>query len=184
MDANEGGAEDGTKYCDAQAVDGTFCSEMDIMEANTEASCAPPCGGPPHVRAAGAARAVDSPSAPAHHPPGSVCFSQHRRRCPAAGIFTSPSRVRRRPPPPIVVHRPRSARMCTPQAQQFTTHACIDACGSYTSGVKQCEGNGSPSTVCDQNGCGLNPFRKPRHPVPTDQCYPPPRPPPFLQPAV
>jgi len=80
MDANEGGAEDGTKYCDAQAVDGTFCSEMDIMEANTE-------------------------------------------------------------------------------AQQFTTHACIDACGSYTSGVKQCAGNGSPSTVCDQNGCGLNPFR-------------------------
>jgi hypothetical protein len=80
MNANQGGAENGTKYCDAQAVGGTFCSEMDVMEANTE-------------------------------------------------------------------------------AQQYTTHACIDTCGSYTDGVTKCEGTGSPSTVCDQSGCGLNPFR-------------------------
>jgi len=80
MTANEGGAENGTNYCDAQAVGGTFCSEMDIMEANTK-------------------------------------------------------------------------------AQQYTTHACIDACGSYTTGVSECKGTGSPSTVCDQSGCGLNPFR-------------------------
>ena len=80
MNANEGGAEDGTNYCDAQAVDGTFCSEMDIMEANT-------------------------------------------------------------------------------RAQQYTTHACIDACGSYSKDTTECTGNGSPSTVCDQSGCGLNPFR-------------------------
>lgn len=37
MTANEGGAEEGTNYCDAQAVAGTFCSEMDVMEANTMA---------------------------------------------------------------------------------------------------------------------------------------------------
>eukprot|EP00756_Hemistasia_phaeocysticola_P011231 Hpha_TRINITY_DN15099_c0_g1::TRINITY_DN15099_c0_g1_i2::g.125982::m.125982/K01225/CBH1; cellulose 1,4-beta-cellobiosidase len=79
MDANEGGAEQGTKYCDAQAVGGTFCSEMDLFEANTE-------------------------------------------------------------------------------AQQYTTHACVDACGSYGD-AQQCKGTGSPSTVCDQSGCGLNPFR-------------------------
>lgn len=80
MNENDGGAESGTKYCDAQAVGGTFCSEMDLFEANT-------------------------------------------------------------------------------QAQQYTTHACVDACGSYTEDVPQCKGNGSPSTVCDQSGCGLNPFR-------------------------
>jgi hypothetical protein len=79
MTANEGGAENGTKYCDAQAVAGTFCSEMDIMEANT-------------------------------------------------------------------------------RAQQYTTHACIDTCGSFAD-APECKGNGSPSTVCDQSGCGLNPFR-------------------------
>ena len=80
MTANEGEAENGTKYCDAQAVTGTYCSEMDVMEANT-------------------------------------------------------------------------------QAQQYTTHACIDACGSYSSS-SQCKGvQGQTSTICDQNGCGLNPFR-------------------------
>merc|ERR1712232_193639 len=80
MTANEGGAENGTNYCDAQAVGGTFCSEMDILEANTK-------------------------------------------------------------------------------AQQYTTHACVDACGSYTTDVTECKGTGSPSAVCDQSGCGLNPFR-------------------------
>jgi hypothetical protein len=80
MTENQGGAEDGTNYCDAQAVTGTFCSEMDIMEANTK-------------------------------------------------------------------------------SQQYTTHACIDACGSHTTGVSECKKTGSPSSVCDQNGCGLNPFR-------------------------
>jgi hypothetical protein len=80
MTANDGGAENGTGYCDAQAVGGTFCSEMDLFEANTE-------------------------------------------------------------------------------AQQYTTHACVDACGSHTSGVPACQGKGTPSTVCDQSGCGLNPFR-------------------------
>jgi hypothetical protein len=80
MTENQGGAVNGTNYCDAQAVGGTFCSEMDIMEANTV-------------------------------------------------------------------------------AQQYTTHACVDACASHTTGVSQCKGTGSPSTVCDQSGCGLNPFR-------------------------
>lgn len=80
MTANQGAAESGTNYCDAQAVDGTFCSEMDIMEANTK-------------------------------------------------------------------------------AQQYTTHACIDECASFTTDVAKCKGSGSPSTVCDQSGCGLNPFR-------------------------
>ena len=37
MTANDGGAESGTNYCDAQAVGGTYCSEMDLFEANTEA---------------------------------------------------------------------------------------------------------------------------------------------------
>merc|ERR1712100_157090 len=45
------------------------------------------------------------------------------------------------------------------KAQQYTTHACVDACGSYTEDVAQCKSTGSPSTVCDQSGCGLNPFR-------------------------
>ena len=80
MTENQGGAENGTNYCDAQAVAGTFCSEMDIMEANTE-------------------------------------------------------------------------------AQQYTTHACVDACGSFSATAPECKGTGSPSTVCDQSGCGLNPFR-------------------------
>jgi hypothetical protein len=80
MTENEGGAENGTNYCDAQAVGGTFCSEMDIMEANTV-------------------------------------------------------------------------------AQQYTTHACIDACGSFTTDVQECQRSNSPSSVCDQSGCGLNPFR-------------------------
>eukprot|EP00664_Eupelagonemidae_sp_cell27_P000528 gene528-6335_t len=45
-------------------------------------------------------------------------------------------------------------------AQQYTTHACVDACGSYTANVSQCKGvQGTPSSVCDQSGCGLNPFR-------------------------
>jgi len=79
MGANEGGAEKGTKYCDAQAVDGVFCSEMDILESNTD-------------------------------------------------------------------------------AQQYTTHACIDACGSFSTAA-ECKSNGQASTVCDQSGCGLNPFR-------------------------
>jgi cellulose 1,4-beta-cellobiosidase len=80
MTENQGQAENGTNYCDAQAVTGTFCSEMDIMEANTE-------------------------------------------------------------------------------AQQFTTHGCVDACASHTDGVAQCKGTGAPSSVCDQSGCGMNPFR-------------------------
>ena len=80
MDANAGGAESGTNYCDAQAVAGTFCSEMDILEANTE-------------------------------------------------------------------------------AQQYTTHACVDTCGTFAA-APQCKGTpGSQSSVCDQSGCGLNPFR-------------------------
>lgn len=79
MTENEGGAETGTNYCDAQAVAGVFCSEMDIFEANT-------------------------------------------------------------------------------MAQQVTPHACIDTCGSF-SDAEDCKGNGSPKSVCDQNGCGLNPFR-------------------------
>jgi len=42
MDANQGGAEWGTRYCDAQAVTdgpqvGTYCSEMDLFEGNTAA---------------------------------------------------------------------------------------------------------------------------------------------------
>lgn len=42
MDANRGGAEWGTRYCDAQAVTdgpqvGTYCSEMDLFEGNTAA---------------------------------------------------------------------------------------------------------------------------------------------------
>ena len=37
MTANQGGAENGTNYCDAQAVTGTYCSEMEVMEANTVA---------------------------------------------------------------------------------------------------------------------------------------------------
>jgi hypothetical protein len=62
MTENEGDAENGTNYCDAQAVGGTFCSEMDIMEAN--------------------------------------------------------------------IH-----------AQQYTTHACVDACSSFTTGVDECKKN-------------------------------------------
>jgi len=37
MGKNQGGAEAGTKYCDAQAVGGTFCSELDLFEGNTAA---------------------------------------------------------------------------------------------------------------------------------------------------
>lgn len=37
MDKNQGGAEAGTHYCDAQAVGGTYCSELDIFEGNTAA---------------------------------------------------------------------------------------------------------------------------------------------------
>lgn len=37
MTENAGGAEDGTNYCDAQAVGGTFCSEMDLFEGNAKA---------------------------------------------------------------------------------------------------------------------------------------------------
>jgi len=42
MDKNQGGAEAGTRYCDAQAVTdgsevGTYCSEMDLFEGNTAA---------------------------------------------------------------------------------------------------------------------------------------------------
>jgi len=79
MPSNDGAAVDGTKYCDAQAVAGTFCSEMDLFEANTE-------------------------------------------------------------------------------AQQYTTHACVDTCGSF-SDATQCQSSGGSSSVCDQSGCGLNPFR-------------------------
>ena len=80
MTANEGGAENGTKYCDAQAVTDTLCSEIDVLEANTD-------------------------------------------------------------------------------AQQYTSHACLDACGSYSTSA-QCKSDpGKPSTIYDQNGCGLNPFR-------------------------
>ena len=43
-------------------------------------------------------------------------------------------------------------------AQQFTTHACVDACGSYGD-APQCKSDGQAKTVCDQSGCGLNPFR-------------------------
>jgi len=35
MDKNYGGAESGSHYCDAQAVGGTYCSEMDLFEGNT-----------------------------------------------------------------------------------------------------------------------------------------------------
>merc|ERR1712196_110305 len=81
MTDNEGGAESGTNYCDAQAVDGTFCSEMDLFEGNTK-------------------------------------------------------------------------------AQQYTTHACIDACASYTKDTAECKAKpGTQATICDQSGCGLNPFR-------------------------
>lgn len=80
MTANAGGAEKGTKYCDAQAVAGTFCSEMDLFEANT-------------------------------------------------------------------------------RAQQYTTHACVDSCGSFGDAPECQNPSHSPSTVCDQSGCGLNPFR-------------------------
>merc|ERR1711957_124977 len=80
MTDNEGGAEKGTNYCDAQAVGGTFCSEMDVFEGNTV-------------------------------------------------------------------------------AQQYTTHGCIDACASFTEDVSECKHDPSSQTVCDQGGCGLNPFR-------------------------
>jgi len=80
MTDNQGGAQNGTNYCDAQAVDGTFCSEMDILEANT-------------------------------------------------------------------------------RAQQYTTHACSDTCASFTTDKPECKSSGSASPVCDQSGCGLNPFR-------------------------
>merc|ERR1711990_1009319 len=78
MTDNEGGAENGTNYCDAQAVGGTFCSEMDVLEANT-------------------------------------------------------------------------------RAQQYTTHACVDACGSFSTNNPDCKLG--KTGVCDQSGCGLNPFR-------------------------
>lgn len=77
MTANEGGAQQGTNYCDAQAVDGVFCSEMDILEGN---------------------------------------------------YF----------------------------ANQYTTHACIDECASYSTS-SACKGG--QSNVCDQSGCGVNPYR-------------------------
>merc|ERR1712048_849506 len=78
MTDNQGGAEAGTNYCDAQAVGGTFCSEMDLFEGNTV-------------------------------------------------------------------------------AQQYTTHGCVDACASFSDGVADCEFGATG--VCDQSGCGLNPFR-------------------------
>jgi hypothetical protein len=80
MNDNQGGAEKGTNYCDAQAVSGTFCSELDLFEGNTV-------------------------------------------------------------------------------AQQYTTHGCIDACASFSEGVSECEYTSSTKPVCDQSGCGLNPFR-------------------------
>jgi len=80
MKENEGEAEKGMHYCDGQAVAGTFCAEMDVMEANTK-------------------------------------------------------------------------------AQQFTTHACIDECGSYNDGAVQCKKSTGGAAVCDRDGCGLNPFR-------------------------
>merc|ERR1712048_365857 len=43
-------------------------------------------------------------------------------------------------------------------AQQYTTHACVDACGSF-SDASECQSSGSSSSVCDQSGGGLNPFR-------------------------
>ena len=43
-------------------------------------------------------------------------------------------------------------------AQQFTTRAGADACGSYGD-APQCKSDGQAKTVCDQSGCGLNPFR-------------------------
>jgi hypothetical protein len=78
MTANDGGAVNGTNYCDAQAVGGTFCSEMDLFEGNTV-------------------------------------------------------------------------------AQQYTTHGCSDACASFTEDVTGCKAGAT--NVCDQSGCGLNPFR-------------------------
>lgn len=77
MTPNSGEADKGVKYCDAQAVAGVFCAEMDIMEANT-------------------------------------------------------------------------------MAQQFTTHGCDDKCATYTDGSGCKKG---VQGVCDQNGCGYNPFR-------------------------
>lgn len=44
------------------------------------------------------------------------------------------------------------------EAQQYTPHACIDTCGSFAD-APECKGDGQPKSVCDQNGCGLNPFR-------------------------
>ena len=43
MTANEGAAEKGTNYCDAQAVAGTFCSEMDreLSYSYLHMPCAP-----------------------------------------------------------------------------------------------------------------------------------------------
>ena len=29
----------------------------------------------------------------------------------------------------------------------------------FSGSAPQCKGTGAPSTVCDQSGCGLNPFR-------------------------
>ena len=38
------------------------------------------------------------------------------------------------------------------EAQQYTTHACIDACGSHTTGVKECQGTGkSPPAAPNAN---------------------------------
>ena len=72
----------------------------------------------------------------------------------------------------LVLMRPRVGRASFPDAGRLAlvarcgvgydsvnTHACTDACASYNP-APGCKGRkGTPSNVCDQNGCGMNPFR-------------------------
>ena len=87
MKANAGSAQLGTGYCDAQAVGGTFCSEMDVLEANTWAPA------PPRPRR--------------HNPPTALPRAVWRSSTPP----TPASTLARRTPP---MHSARGGRGCPP----------------------------------------------------------------------